>query len=376
MHHSFKILLMTIFVFYIGCKTDQIFLQGEIHHPKTSDNWDLTLERFSPYVGTPVRKYPVIICHGIIGSRNYFKIREGKSIVAGLQSEGYEVWLLDLRAREDGTKASLYFSKSDVYKEFKFSNLIKSEWWFGKKRYNDFSFDEYATKDLDAAIDYVIEKTGTPKVNWIGHSMGGMVALTKIGSYSEDRIANLVTIGTPYTFLKEIETTKVSRASTFNFFSWLSPVIPTGTASKANAYFWIPVPFLGLFTYNANVYKDDETRLKKYATNNESPKVVRQFSDAMKDSALKSFNKSINYSSNLSNVTIPSFFIAGRRDHIASASNVRDVYDRIGSTDKEMLVAGRSEGHEEDYGHVDLIIGRNVDKDINKPITNWLNKRN
>jgi hypothetical protein len=55
---------------------------------------------------------------------------------------------------------------------------------------------------------------------------------------------------------------------------------------------------------------------------------------------------------------------------------VRHVYDNIGSSDKTILVAGRSEGHAEDYGHVDLVMGINSDKDINVPIAKWLNERN
>ena len=55
---------------------------------------------------------------------------------------------------------------------------------------------------------------------------------------------------------------------------------------------------------------------------------------------------------------------------------VRQVYDNITSSDKTMFVAGRSEGLTEDYGHVDLVMGTNSDKDINVPITKWLNERN
>lgn len=55
---------------------------------------------------------------------------------------------------------------------------------------------------------------------------------------------------------------------------------------------------------------------------------------------------------------------------------MRQVYDNIGSSDKTILVAGRSEGFKEDYGHVDLVMGAFANKDINNPIIKWLNDRN
>jgi pimeloyl-ACP methyl ester carboxylesterase len=218
--------IMTIFfiIFSASYCSATIHLQGEIHHPKTSDNWDLTLEHHSPRKNTVAKKYPVIICHGLVGNRNYFKIKEEESIVYRLISNGYDVWLLDLRGRKDAGTPSLFF---------------------GDKKY-DYSFDDYAIKDVDAAISYVLDKTKAEKVNWIGHSMGGMVVYTRLGTFKENRIANLVTLGSPFSFPN---TTKYLKAmsSNFTFLLRVLPVIPSANLAHMESDYKIPLPKKGAF---------------------------------------------------------------------------------------------------------------------------------
>lgn len=350
-------LLLTVILLALNnffCSTS-MHIKGEIHNPTTSDNWKLTLEHFKPRPRTIHRKYPVIICHGLIGNRNYFKIKEDESLVFRLTSQGYDVWLLDLRGRADAGSPSLFW---------------------GDKTYN-YSFDDYATKDVDATINYVLEKTGASKVNWIGHSMGGMVIYTKVGTYKEDRIANLVTVGSPFSFYNPTKSLKILNG--FSEIIPFVPVMPTASIAHLDSDYKIPIPqypFMRLFYYRENMEPTMEIKLKSLSTSNESPNVFKQFGNAVETGEVHSLDGKISYTSNLKNITIPVFLIAGRRDHLGTPMIVRQVYDSISSKDKTMLVAGRSEGLAEDYGHVDLVMGTNSDKDINVPIANWLNDRN
>lgn len=165
-------LILLLGTFLSQCKTS-IQLQGEIHHPKTEDGWDLTLEHFPPAPGSPSKKYPVILCHGFITNRTYMKINEKSSLVGRLQKEGYDVWLLDLRGRRDAGYPSLFF---------------------GDKTFS-YSMDDYIRYDADTAIKHVLNSTGKDKVNWIGHSLGGAIIYSRIGSFGEKRIVNFVAIG-------------------------------------------------------------------------------------------------------------------------------------------------------------------------------------
>lgn len=97
-------------------------------------------------------------------------------MVSLLQKQGFDIYLLELRGRNLAGAPGL---------------------WFGEHIY-DYTFDDYVREDMDAAIADVLELSKADKVNWMGHSIGGMVAYARLGSYDEDRIANLVTFGSPF----------------------------------------------------------------------------------------------------------------------------------------------------------------------------------
>ncbi|MCB1179720.1 MAG: alpha/beta fold hydrolase, partial [Leptospiraceae bacterium] len=256
---KFYLLLAILISFATSCTS--VNLKGEIHNPVTSDNWKLTMEHFPAKEGKTSKKYPVILCHGLIGNRYDFTLNEEKSYVHFLREEGYDVWILDLRGRRDAGTPSLFF---------------------GEHTY-DFNFDDYASKDVDAAITYVIEKTGKNKVNWIGHSMGGMIMYARMGSMGENRVANLITVGSPFTFFHATKNLKLMQS-----FSWLTaivPVVPSASIARIEANTKIPlVPralFLNLFYYSPNMDPEDELKLKRHGTNNEAPGVMDQFSGSV-----------------------------------------------------------------------------------------------
>src|SRR6478736_6475086 len=94
-----------------GCGPSAIKLPGEVQQPVTADGWALTVEHFPPAKGTPKRPRPVLICHGILANRAYFKIDEEQSVVAQLTRQGYDVWLLDLRGRRDAGSPGYVFGE-------------------------------------------------------------------------------------------------------------------------------------------------------------------------------------------------------------------------------------------------------------------------
>ena len=55
---------------------------------------------------------------------------------------------------------------------------MDSEYW-------NFTFYEMATQDIPQLIDYVCNKTGKPKVSYIGHSQGTIVFFTAASVFQE-----------------------------------------------------------------------------------------------------------------------------------------------------------------------------------------------
>jgi poly(3-hydroxyalkanoate) synthetase len=332
-------------------------MRGKIYTPETDDNWRIALEHFPPLKDSTLKKYPVILCHGLIGTRNYWKQNEEESLVYSLQKEGYDVYILDLRGRETAGSPSFLF---------------------GKNKYNQVNFDKFVKYDVDRAIKFVLENSGKSKVNWIGHSMGGMVVYARIGTLGEERIANLVTLGSPFLF--PFTTKKVKFLNNFNFAVTFLPSVPANTVSNFESKTGIRIftneLFLDLFYNKDNLSTEQERRLFQHGSSNESTEVFRQFSGAVKTGEFKSIDESVNYTANLKNIQTPSLIIAGRRDHLGTPSIVRHVYENISSKDKSFLILSKTENHSDDYGHVDLVNGKGILSDTNPNIIYWLNERN
>lgn len=347
------IFILTVFVFTANsCITVP---QGqETYHPVTEDGFPLTLERFKP--GKITKPYPVILCHGLMATRKYYKFNGERSLAMALQKEGYDVWLLDLRGREDAGSPGYYF---------------------GERTYS-YNLDDYFKKDMDTALSTVLTKTGKSGVNWIGHSMGGMVAYARLGTMRENRIKNLVTIGSPFLFTLPGENFQIWNSGS-SLTEYL-PVIPTGCLGKISSYSCIslaPNAYFGeMLWYEPNLPDGMVRKAERYASNNIATGVAKQFSDAVNHGGLRSADQSVDYVEKLGNVKVPAMLVAGRRDHLAPARVVREIYERIGSEDKSLYIAGRAEGSSADYGHTDLFIGSGSYEDVVVPVIRWLNQRN
>lgn len=347
-------LFLILGTFFSRCAAS-IQLQGEIHHPKTDDGWELTLEHFPP-IGTASKKYPVILCHGLIANRTYLKINEKSSIVARLQKEGYDVWLLDLRGRRDAGYPSLFF---------------------GDKTYS-YSLDDYVKYDVDTAIKHVLARSGKDKVNWIGHSMGGMIVYARTGTLGEKRIANFVAIGSP--MIMDPPSSSIQRWSSLTWLLNLWPVLPAETWAGLQGGTGIPFlpqkSFEELFWHKPNVDSSILSAVKRTSINPGARNEILQFKDLSESGELRTLDQKTSYTSSLKNFKVPSLLIAGRRDKLGTTASVRYAYDTIGSEDKTLFIASRSNQHADDYGHTDLLVGKNADKDVFAPLVAWLDKRN
>ncbi|MCZ8346398.1 MAG: alpha/beta fold hydrolase [Leptospiraceae bacterium] len=340
---------------FLACTSSQNSFQGKIYHPKTKDGSRLSLE-FFPSSRSFTRKNPVILCHGLAANRIYFKINGENSLVSILQDQGFDVYLLELRGRNLAGAPGL---------------------WFGKKLY-DYNFDDYVKEDVDTAISEVLQLSKSDQVNWMGHSMGGMVAYARLGSYGEDRISNLVTLGSPFFFPEPNKTFQTWH--NFSFLSYIIPVIPTeNLASIRQRISLLKYTEAGLskmIYYEPNIESDVLARLRFESVNNISPKEIRQFSDWVEDGRVASADKKIIYSYNLSKIQIPTLVVWGTRDNLSPSHVTRKAFHELSSKDKAIHIAGRSQGHSEDYGHTDLLIGRKAAEEVLKPAVAWLVARN
>jgi len=141
----------------------------EKHQVTTRDGYILTLFRI-PYGKTNVtrKSTPVFMQHGLLDSSMTWVINyPSQSLGFILADKGYDVWLGNSRGNAYSKGHTSYRTDSSKY-------------W-------SFSFNEMAKYDLPASIDYVIQMTRAPQVNYIGHSQGTMIAFAQL---SQDAALN------------------------------------------------------------------------------------------------------------------------------------------------------------------------------------------
>lgn len=327
---------------------------GEISHPRTKDGWPLTVERFRPQSASSApKKRPVVLCHGLLSNRNYFKLDGEGSLPLVLARAGFDTFVVDLRGRPDAGRPG---------------------WYVGEHTY-DYDIDDYVSQDLDAILAHIGRETGTSGVSWLGHSMGGIVAYARAGTFRDPRIEALITVGSPG-FL--------GPASKNLFFGYragpalrIFPVVSAERFSGLEAATNLPLsarPVRDTLFADEDWTHGEYRLLLRYAVSDASTGELRQFTNALEDGEVRTRDGRISYSSNITNITVPALLFGGRKDALADPLVVRRVYDTLKSPDKTMVIAGLAEGFAVDYGHADMLVGANARRDIFPRIVTWLSE--
>lgn len=318
-----------------------------IHLVRTRDNWRIALYHYP--ASSHRYKTPILLCHGLGANRFNFDLGPEVSLARYLQQEGFEVWSIDLRGRGNSGRCAK-----------------------GERRSGDgHVLDDYIREDAGAAIRHVLGETGASQVHWIGHSMGGLVLYALLQGEEAESIASGVAIASPGSYAH------MGRASlSFVLFNVLQlfPRIHLSflAAGLAPLLARIRLPGEAFFMNRNNVETEAVERALCYLATDITRGELSQFLDMMKSGDFRSCDKRTSYGENLPKVRRPLFCIAGAKDHLVPPASVAAAYDRVGSDRKDFLVFGRDQGHEEDYGHGDLLMGKNVGREVFPRILEWL----
>ena len=137
--------------------------KAELQRVMTEDGWDLALWHHQGDGPT------VFCCHGMGANRFDFDYPR-RSFSAGLAAQGCDVWVVELRgAGRSRTPGFL------------------GDW--------NWSFDHYVDYDLPAAVDYVVKRTGTKGMHWIGHSLGGILGYAYLPKAPEGLFKSCTAVG-------------------------------------------------------------------------------------------------------------------------------------------------------------------------------------
>ena len=299
-------------------------LEARDYTVETDDGHELRLRRIPPK-GEQIGP-PTLLVHGLGANHRSFHF-PGRSVAAWLAERGHEVWLPELRGHGE--------SLAPAY---------------------DWRFDDHLLHDTPAIIDFVRETSGADEINWIGHSMGGMLLLC-YGIHEPDApIARGVTVGSAIDY--RVGETGFRQVLAARALLTKFEALPYGTLVHLIA------PAMGrgldaLAAFNvwpANIEPEVARRLHSQCFGTIPVSLLESLSTTFDEEGLR-LESGFRFLDHASRLDFPIRLVAGSRDRQVDLAAVEQTADMIGDN-AEVAVYGEAFGQRTGYGHFDLILGR------------------
>ncbi len=316
---------------------------------RTEDGWRLAVHRYPP-AGDP-KTLPILLCHGLSSNRFTFDLPGGPSLARFLQSMGCDVWVVELRGSGMSDRPGLFQAN------------VPYSW----------VFHDHLRRDVPAVVDHVLRQTQAPSLHWVGHSMGGMLVQAHLAKNPDAPIASVVAVGSPVEFSRFSNQILKSLAR-FGWILRLIPIFPLTIFWKCLAP-WIhlfPRSIVSLF-HPPNI--DSNLSGAVVALASETITTSGVWADFSRFVTTRRFAppEGEDYITGLASTPVPILAIAGSRDGMANpettvASNI--ISEPAG--ERKQLILGTEAGCAQEYGHVDLVVGDRVEREVFPHIMEWI----
>lgn len=346
---------------------------GEPFTVKTADGWTLVAHRFRPTVAPRAGAAPIILCHGLTYNAMFWELDPSCSPAAYFAGMGYDVWTVDLRGCGQSTK---WVWKIEEAPALLFSQAL-SRMSKGKippqgyasidPRFARWTLDDHITYDVPALVSLVRKQTGAAEVTWLGHSMGGIVALGHLSRYKNPGIGRLVTVGSQVTmpqgqiviqFVREMIVTRQGQL--------------TGQLRGEQLAVESKTSVDNMFFNEANAMPKVFEALSTWAKDVPAMGLLQQYMALGQTGELVDVKKTFNFSKSLTNITVPVLVSCGADDQFAPPSVQQYLYDNVGSADKTLVIFGRQSGFSVDAGHDDSLVGLNSRREVYPWLERWI----
>jgi pimeloyl-ACP methyl ester carboxylesterase len=344
----------------------------ELHQVRTADGWTLVAHRY-PAVGGKSTQPPVILCHGLTYNAAFWDLDPSCSLATYLARQGFDVWAVDLRG--SGLSEKWVYRLDDAPEALIGGALRRAtKGQLGSQGYQtvdpkaaNWTLDHHIAYDVPALVKLVRARTGAEQVSWVGHSMGGIVALCHLSRYQNPGIGRLVTVGSQVTMengqlvLPFLEQMLLTRQRQMTGTVTADEVVAQTRTSVNNLFF-------NLSHVDPKIYEI----LSGPGIDLPAIGLMKQYTDlAMKGQLTDSAGK-FSYARNLGNVKVPILISCGAQDKFAPPSVQKFLYDHVGSTDKTLTIFGRRQGFAADAGHDDALVGLTSRQQVYPVIDRWL----
>ncbi len=287
----------------------------------------------------------LLLVHGF-GQNRYAWHLPGRSLVNFLAGAGWDVFNLDMRGH--GRSRAL-----------------------GSRACGE--LDAYIHRDVPAALDVALARSGHRRAFLVGHSLGGLLGYAAAPTLGA-QLAGLVTIGAPYAFGRGNRVLlEAARALLFaTSFAGRSTSVPMRVFQswfqRQRALWDLPgIPF-PVRAWHPRSF--EPAILEEYLRLSFDRATLGELAHTVASGTVGRFTStdgSIDYARVWEATDLPSLVIAGTRDLLAPVASVRPAYDRSGARDRTY--------HEVPLGHADLLLGREAPSLTWPLLASWLARR-
>ena len=339
------IIIPIIWVSIVRLILEQRISPDEVHFAPTADGYEIALYRYRPD-RINLKREPVILCHGL--SANHLTWDPGSlpSFARHLVKEGFDVFTIDLRGRGLSSKPGSRRGRP-------------LEWGW--------TFDDYVKYDLPAVINYVRRLTGFKEVNWVGHSMGGMVIYAYLQHHPDGGgLKSATAIASPGNF-EHAKQYKPSLKYAPLILRWKT--VYTKTLAR----------FLAPFAYLVPAKRFGMSRrvMPWMAVNgltNISSGELQQFYYWAKNGTFSNKDGSMVYSDGFDKISRPLLTLVGKGDYIASPKNILHVAESCQKPEHKHVYFSKKYGSMANYDHISILMSEPAVKEVYPIITDWLKK--
>ena len=292
---------------------------------------------------------PVLLVHGVSSNHRFWDLDADHSLALWLVAQDHDVWMLDLR----GHGAAL-------------DDLAGDRQMYG------WTIDDYGKHDVATAVTWIQSVTGAPKIDYIGHSLGGMVGAIYALTGGQDNLATFVALGSPAEFDAEDPFHQLGQTMLSGGGAGLLWVeSPAFSALAADLGGHIPGRPQEILYNPDNFAAPTVDRMLRAIVSPMSRNEMAHLGQMLRHARFESADGSVDYRAGLANLRVPTLAIGGAGDHVVPAARVRP-YATAVSGDAKWLEAGRASGMDADYGHLDLGLAERAPNEIFPVIAAWL----
>lgn len=285
---------------------------------------------------------PLLIIYSLFNKSYILDLRPGNSVVEQLVAAGFDVYMLD--------------------------------WGVPDERDATNQLEDYVDSYIPAAVERVLELSGSDSVNLLGYCFGGVLAMLHAAHHPDSPLRSLTVLTTPADLQECGPMTDMMARTDLEDVLGVDGMVPPGVIAQGFRALAPVSEVTSRVTLLEKLWSDEFVTAYQAMAGwggDQVPLpggVARQFKQLVEDNAF--INDRIFLGGDrvrLADITVPFMHVLGLRDHIIPPASACPLVGLIGSADKQELQL--------DAGHVGLMVGRGAARNTLPVVIDFLKQR-